>query len=116
MTVGEPITETFSTGSNILTQGYQQSRWTAVSIFELNENEINISAAPNPTKDFIYLYVDNYKNLKFQICDIYGKILKESTVYSDETMLTFSGLPSAVYVLNICQNTRLIKTFQIIKQ
>jgi hypothetical protein len=115
MTAGEPITETFSSGSNILTQGFQQSRWSFVSIFELNENDINISVAPNPTSDIIYLYVDKFQNLNFQLCDIFGKIVKESHLYNEETKLSLSGMASGIYVLNIRQGTKPIETFQLVK-
>ena len=34
-TIGEPMTETYTTGTNILTQGFHQTGLTIVSIFEL---------------------------------------------------------------------------------
>jgi hypothetical protein len=116
VTIGESITETFTTSSNILTQGFQQSRFTVVSVFEFKDSGITINVAPNPTSEYIRLYIDHYQDLSFQLCDLYGKIINENLLLSDETEISFSGLSSAVYVLNILRAGQQIKTYQIVKK
>jgi hypothetical protein len=116
MTIGEPITETFSNESNILTQGFQQSRLMVVSIFDLQDNGFVITIAPNPTLDFINLNMNNFEDISYQLSDFNGKVMKEAKVYSEQTNLSFTDYSGGVYFLNIRQGSKLIKTLQIIKQ
>jgi len=115
-TIGEPITETYNNGTNILTQGFQQSKLTSVSIFELLNEGIKVSIAPNPTQDYINLYIDNFKGINYQLYDFTGKIIKQAEVNSCETKIFFSELSSAAYFLNVIKENQIIHTFQIIKQ
>jgi hypothetical protein len=116
MTIGEPIIETFSNGTNILTQGFQQSRLSAVSIFELEDSGISISIAPNPSSGYLRMNVNLYKDLNYQLFDLNGKMIKEGNLYSNETDLSFSDCVDAVYILKISRYGKIIQTFQIIKQ
>ncbi len=116
ITIGEPVTETFASTSNIMTQGFQQSRLTIVSIFEFQDKYGTITIAPNPTNDFLHLNIDDPKDMSWQICDLSGKILKESNLLSQQTDISFSELSSAVYFLTIIQGNQKVKTFQVIKK
>ncbi len=115
-TVGESMIETYTNGSEILTQGFQQSRLTEVSVFELENIDISVKIAPNPTMDFINLYTDNFKDLTYQLFDFNGKLIKQADVISYETKISFSKLSYAAYFLKIMKGAQIIKTFQIIKQ
>lgn len=115
-TIGESMIETYSNETNVLTQGFQQSRLTSSSIFELEDTGISVNIAPNPTTDFIHLYIDNFKDINYQLYDFNGKIIKKADVNSVETMISFSNLSYAVYFLKIMKGTKIIKTFQVIKQ
>ncbi len=75
-TMGETITETFTDGTNILTQGFQQSRLSASSVFELEDMGITVKISPNPTQDIINLYIDNIEGINYQLYDFNGKIIK----------------------------------------
>ncbi|MCF6184792.1 MAG: T9SS type A sorting domain-containing protein [Bacteroidales bacterium] len=115
-TVGESMIETYTNGADILTQGFQQGRLTAVSVFELEDIDISVKIAPNPTMDFINLYTDNFKDLTYQLYDFNGKIIKQADIISYETKISFSKLSYAAYFLKIMKGAQIIKTFQIIKQ
>lgn len=115
-TVGESMIETYSNGTNVLTQGFQQTRLTSSSIFELEDTGISVNIAPNPTTDFIHLYIDNFKDINYQLYDFNGKLIRQADVNSIETMISFSNLSYAAYFLKIMKGTKIIKTFQIIKQ
>ena len=108
--------ETYSNGTNTLTQGFQQSRLTPSTIFELEDTGISVNIAPNPTTDFIHLYIDDFKGINYQLYDFNGKIIKQADVNSVETMISFSNLSYAAYFLKIMKGTKIIKTFQVIKQ
>ncbi len=115
-TIGESMIETYSNGTNVLTQGFQQTRLTSSSIFELEDTGISVNIAPNPTTDFIHLYIDNFKDINYQLYDFNGKLIRQADVNSIETMISFSNLSYAAYFLKIMKGTKIIKTFQIIKQ
>ena len=115
-TIGESMTETYTSGITILTQGFQQSRLTASSVFELDNLNISIKIAPNPTPDIITLYIDNYKDINYQLFDFNGKLLKQSNVLSQETEINFSQLAYAAYFLKIMKGKQMIKSYQVIKQ
>ena len=114
--LGEPIIETISDGTNILTQGFQQTKLSASEIFSINSDIINIKLFPNPTENFIYLKTSEFKNLNYRISDINGKILKEGNIISEITEISVSKFPAAVYFFKIIKNKETIKIYQIVKQ
>ena len=115
-TLGETMTETLTDGTNILTQGFQQSRLSASSVFELEDMGITVKISPNPTQDFINLYIDNIEGINYQLYDFNGKIIKQAEVNSCNTRIFFSEFSSAAYFLKIMKGSQVINTFQIIKK
>jgi len=115
-TLGEPVTETISDGTNILTQGFQQTKLSASEIFSINSDNINIKLFPNPTENFIYLKTSEFKNMNYRISDINGKILKEGNIISEMTEISVSKFPAAFYFFKIMKNKETIKIYQIVKQ
>jgi len=104
-TIGEPITETISNSSNILTQGFHQSKLT-----------VSISLFPNPTQDFVNLKVGDYANLTFQLYSFNGKLIQTNKLFSENTEIKMNSLSASAYFLKILKRNKIIKTFQIIKQ
>jgi len=115
-TLGEPVTETISNGTNILTQGFQQTKLSASEIFTLNSEEYNISLFPNPTLNIVNLKISVFNNLTYNISEVNGRLLKERKIISENTEISFAKLPAAVYLLKVFNNKKIIKVFQIVKQ
>ena len=115
-TLGEPVTETISNGTNILTQGFQQTKLSASEIFTLNSEVYNISLFPNPTLNIVNLKISDFNNLTYNISEVNGKLLKERKIISENTEISFAKLPAAVYLLKVFNNKEIIKVFQIVKQ
>ncbi len=115
-TLGEPVTETISDGTNILTQGFQQSKLSATEIFNISSDNINITLFPNPTQDYINLKTSDFKDLTYNISDINGRLLNEGKVVSQNTEISVNKLPAAVYFFKIINNNKVIRIFKIIKQ
>jgi hypothetical protein len=76
-TVGEPVIETKSTSSLVLTQGFQQTNVEPVGI-EVPAKNLSISAYPNPTASRVVLELETAKEKKVsvQVFDVQGKALK----------------------------------------
>ncbi len=76
-TVGEPVIETKSTSSLVLTQGFQQTQLMPVGI-EVPDKNLSISAYPNPTANQVVLELETAKEkeVSVQVFDVQGKALK----------------------------------------
>ena len=129
-TVGEPVIETITDGTNTLTQGFQQSKLTVTAINDLKVPGIELSVYPNPTADYIILSIDDVKTngrssqLSLQLYDINGKLLQNEKITGNETSIDMSNLMPATYILKVMlekdssrkDTMHCVTTFRIIKK
>jgi hypothetical protein len=116
-TVGECITETFSSTNNQLTQGFQQSKYTVVDISEKSLSDLSISVYPNPSTDYINIDISNEDNKSFnvELYDMSGRIVKSDEI-SSNNKINMQDLSSAEYILKVFDSkNNLLKTFKIVK-
>lgn len=100
-------------------EGVQQSyEILTLSVSSAVANTEDIRLYPNPFQDFIYLDfpVKDYKNAEFQLFDSSGKLLRTEKIQNSKSEFNFSSLPSALYLFNIVEKGRSIKSFKIIKK
>jgi len=74
-TIGEPVIETKSASSLVLTQGFQQSKTdTIVGIVEQG-TAMRIKAYPNPTPDVVVLEIntDEQRDFRLDVYDVQGE-------------------------------------------
>lgn len=111
-TLGEPVIETVSSTSNILTQGFQQDYLNILNVLEhFNLDDLNIY--PNPTRDV--LYIRSKDHLQIFIFSTDGKKLKcPVEVLNGNYMINTSALSSGMYHLNILKENQTIE-FKLIK-
>jgi len=118
-TVGQIVytTNTGTNGSSL--QGVQQPYEISVitAIEEAKDISLEIVVYPNPATDFIKLKIKNYEfqNLRYQLFDINGSLIKDNKVEGNETSIPMQNLLSSVYFLKVTDNNKVIKTFKIIK-
>ena len=117
-TLGEPAIETYSNGNNILTQGFQQSKYIINAIEEFS-NDFIINVYPNPITNYLIIECENpHKDLVINIFNMIGKNVIHQTMKDNETviMLDMSQLSVANYFLVILdQDGKLLKTFKLLK-
>ncbi len=98
-TIGEPLTFTFSSSSNRLTQGFHQTNLEVVSVEESNE-QFQFSVYPNPTRNELrFSFPSNFDTIAIQIYDAQGKLIHRQQIYHQESvqMATFArGLYTVV--------------------
>lgn len=108
LTVGEMAAiETFTGGSNILTQGFHQPDLTGVGMasFQLAEGQVELF--PNPAVDQLHLRLelDTPGELLTQIFDAQGRLLRQSTFDcasgSDLKTIDLNGAAPGCYLLQL---------------
>lgn len=107
------------TGTNgSINQGVQQP----FEIFTLGDDEfpeiqLVMSVYPNPTASFVTLTLQNYslENVRFELFDLNGRLIQSHSITTLETQIVMEHLASAVYLLNVMEHNKVLKTFKIIK-
>lgn len=122
-TIGEPISETFSTTNNILTQGFQQPTTVVVTSIPEISSDGNIFAYPNPVSaDLILDFAKmNEGDYTIEIIDMVGKLISKSNLKINASVfiekINLSNYDNGVYIFKITNtNNASIKSFRIIKQ
>ena len=105
-TMGEFMIDTYTNGSNFLTQGFHQgSEEAVISIVEVFQNT-TYKAYPNPTTGELTIAVSGLTNenvnREVQILDIAGKILKKETWQHTNTIkLDLSEYATGYYLIRV---------------
>jgi hypothetical protein len=122
--LGQIFYSTYDGTNGSINEGVQQPYEISVVIGIENVKEINISisAYPNPTNDYITLSITydektNYdlSQFSYKLYDIGGKLLLSEEITDYQTSIFMGNLLPASYFVKIVQESKEIKTFQIIK-
>ena len=118
-TLGQ-IVYTTNTGTNgSAAQGVQQSYEISevTGIEEALGISLEMVVYPNPATDFIKLNIKNYEvqNLRYQLYNTNGSLIKDNRVEGNETSIEMSSLLPATYFLKVTDKKIIVKTFKIIK-
>lgn len=118
-TVGQLAFETTKNSQGSISAGVQQpfEISTFLSNPDFSELNINLVAYPNPTLDNLTLKIENIdtKDFYYQIIDINGRLLIETKLIENETIIQMGNFIKATYFLKITQDNKQVKTFKIIK-
>ena len=104
------VAYTYASGSNgSVSQGVQQP----FEIFTLGVDDfptINLVmvAYPNPVTSLLNLKIENIatEDLEYQLYDIQGKLISNKKITQQETQIDMGNLASAIYFLNILDNSK----------
>lgn len=102
-TLGEPVIETVSAGSNIITQGFHQTNLTVTSIDE-TVNNLDVSIYPNPTSDRVIISIpDNVNDFSLELYDVKGQLVmtKKMNRNENQTQMDVSQLANSYYMLKL---------------
>ena len=116
--VGQLVYTTNIGTNGSVAQGIQQPYEIFVTIgIEVAEISLELSASPNPTISFLNLRIGNYnrEKLAYKLYDLQGRLLEYNQLTSNSTTITMEGLGPSTYLLNVMDETSLVKTFKIIK-
>jgi hypothetical protein len=116
-TLGEPVIQTISSGSTVLTQGFHQSKLTVTAIDELLVSDLELKVYPNPTQDFVTISLSKMpENLIYSVFDLSGKLLENNRISNLNTKIDMQHYSGGSYILKLKNKNQLIQTFKIIKQ
>jgi Secretion system C-terminal sorting domain len=119
-TVGQIASSTLSWTNGTVTQGVQQPYEISVVTDIRNTEDINLKCIvyPNPTSGIAKLVFESpdFDNVRYQLFDLNGVLLKDKTVESRETEISLENLSSSVYFLKVLKNNFEIKVFKIVKK
>ncbi len=114
-TIGEPITQTESNANTIATQGFHQTKLSAVG-FEDLEPDLLIEVFPNPAQDHLMLTSDQLLNdANIQLYDAKGSLVYDHALEGTEHTIDFNSYQTGTYYLKVSNGNRPIKTFTIQK-
>lgn len=115
--MGECLTETYSSNANILTQGFQQNKFSITSVEENTGSTISVSVYPNPASSFINISTESssLKKMKVELFDIAGKLIYSES-FQNNIQLNISQYSNSAYILHVYDdNKSLVKTFKLQK-
>lgn len=115
--VGQIIYTTHVGTTGSVAQGVQQAYEISITS-GLNEAgvNINLSAYPNPTTNYLMLQIDNSDiALSYQLFDMRGQLLESKPVTVNITNIEMEQFAKGAYFLKVSQNSKEIKSFKIIK-
>jgi len=118
-TMGEPIIETVSSTSSIITQGFQQPEYDIVGIDENPETSWQVTVFPNPTSNNMQIQIQNPANAEFNICltDLTGRQLLEKDIgNSSSYTIDMTSYAVSSYFLRVTTKEGMtVQTFKIQK-
>lgn len=118
--IGQLVYQPQEGSSGSVAAGVQQPfEISVVSVAEEATNvSLAISAFPNPTSDFLRLDVEDFEAslTTYQLYNTKGVLLKNERLASKETRIDMRTLEQSTYLLNVVRNSKVIKTFKVIKK
>jgi hypothetical protein len=121
-TIGEPVTETFTSNNYILLQGFQQGGEYIISPPDGNEKglqDIHFQIYPNPAEDLLIIELKDKPKEHFtvKLFSISGKLILTQPIepYSNLNYINLSKIQSGTYIIKIMDKNR-ISTFKLIKK
>ena len=116
-TVGEVITESFSTDNLYLTQGFLQTNINKTSISTKKSEISEINIYPNPASTVFFIDYTSGKEpsvshpTELSLIDINGKVVFSKDLNQKLTSITINELKTGVYLIKLTKlNTAYIKT------
>ena len=115
-TLGEPVIVTVARESNILTQGFHQTKLTITPI-ETILKDYNISVFPNPAVEIVKIQLKNFQSacLIAELFAMDGNLLKQIILADENNILNVQEIPNGSYLLKIRTDTEQLQTFKLEK-
>lgn len=116
-TIGEPIIETHTGSTNVITQGFHQTNLLVTDITEVTPLSLALLIYPNPVVNQLNLSIENPENipLNYVLYDELGRVVKKDFIDSNPGIIAMDNLARANYMLVVYSAKQIVKTFKVIK-
>ena len=115
--IGQTVYSTTSGANGSVAQGVQQAF--EISTLGIGDNSVALSsvAYPNPTANLLTLNVNDFNegNMEYVLFDLQGRELLRQKIKQATTQIQMQHLSASIYLLEIINENKLVKTFKIIK-
>lgn len=108
-TIGEPLTVSYASGSDMLTQGFHQPAVSAVGIEEWAQ--ANVTLFPNPSADYAEVHVPSLVYTEYSVYDAAGRLVARQPLESDQFKIDIQNYESGTYKLALKGKIETILTF-----
>lgn len=116
--IGQIAYNSVSGTTGNVNQGVQQSfEIVTLGNDDFPEIQLTMTVYPNPTTLNVSLKMQNQplENMHYQLFDFAGKQIESKKITTNETQISLEKFASAIYLLNVSHENKLLKTFKIIK-
>lgn len=114
------VFQSFKSSANFsISEGvHQPFEISTLGASETEEINLEIMVYPNPTIADITLKIGkiSFDHINYSLYDQSGKLFFTKEIKSDKSLITMSPLNSGVYILVVSENSKILKTFKIIKK
>ena len=118
-TVGQIEYTTLVGVNGSVSQGVQQPFEVSVGFgAELKHINLELSAYPNPTTDYLFLSVEDvtHSDFRAELYDLRGRLLRSIIIEGETTKIDMKRYEQAIYLVHVYDNNSIVKTFKIIKR
>jgi hypothetical protein len=116
--VGQIVYTTNTGTTGLVAHGVHQPYEISIALgTEDNSINLELTAYPNPTTNFLTLNVVKAETstINFELYDISGKLIESRKILSSSETIAMENLPTATYFLKVTNNNNELKIFKIIK-
>jgi hypothetical protein len=96
-TIGEPLTTTYASGSNTLTQGFEQPILSSVGLSEWESAQVQLF--PNPAQYTATVKVPLLTYTHYAVFDAAGRLIAENEIGNDQFSFSVTNYQSGTYKL-----------------
>jgi hypothetical protein len=116
-TLGELATESFTSGSTMLTQGFQQPEITVETGYSDPEIQLSVNVYPVPAKSYLTVeFNEVWQGMMVNLYNLQGIKILSTPVINQKMEINLHELPSAGYILKvITAENKMIKSYTVIK-
>lgn len=115
-TLGEIATSSLSTGSDFLSQGFNQP-YIVITILEQFQENYPIAVYPNPIEQFVTVEIENDEFVELRVFDVLGQQVFDPVLFSQKMTLDLQPLANGPYLMRIQRlGGEQLKTFTLFKR
>jgi hypothetical protein len=115
--VGQVVTNSYLSDEGSISEGVQQS-YQIITLGGIKNNfNISLRAYPNPTRDYLKIEIDNFREQYFvyRLLDVEGKIMQSKKIDDHQTKIDLRDFSTGIFIVQILGEKLILDSFRLIK-